>query len=234
MKRLCKLIVIVPLATVGLVAGVPASAASHTLNGTAFDITFDDAVIGLFGLPTLLGNSLFFAPGGSPGFSAQSDDGIDVANSTFAFTISANPGFTLDSFRLSEEGDYFFFGPVAGVAASGQLRVKPLVPNATTLTSPISGASFSPNALLDFGTHDWQAGTTISTTPLTLAQVSIQNLLAAYANGDLAFSFIEKKNVTLEVGVSPVPEPAGYAMFLAGLGMIAFAARRRIAQESLG
>ena len=146
-----------------------AIAATQTLNGTAFDISYDDAVVGLFGTPTLLGNSLFFAPGGSPGFSAQTDGGLDVTNSTFSFTISANQGYTLNTFALLEEGDYFYFGSVAGVAASGQLRVKPLEPLASTLTAALSPSSFVANSAFDFTTQNWSAGATIDSGSVTVA-----------------------------------------------------------------
>ena len=213
------------------VAGFVASgaiAATQTLSTTAFDISYDDAVVGLFGAPTLLGNSLFFNPGGSPGFTAQTSGGIDVTNSTFSFTITANPGFHLTSFNLLEEGDYFFFGDTAGAAASGQLRVRPLDPAGSTMTDALSPSTFVANPMLDFSTRNWSADASISTDPFTVGQVSIQNILAAFAQGDLAFSFIEKKNVSLAVGVTAVPEPQTYALMLAGIGMLGFAVRRRL------
>lgn len=217
------------LAACVLTLGVGAAqAATQTLSATAFDISFDDSVVGLFGTPTLLGNSLFFAPGGSPGFTAQTAGGIDVTNSTFAFTITANPGFTLDTFTLLESGDYFFFGDTAGVSATGQLRVKPLAPNSAVMTSGLAGTPFTANASFDFNTRDWSAGASISSGPISVGQVSIQNILAAYADGDFAYAFIEKKNVELAIGVSAVPEPETYALMLAGIGMLGFASRRRL------
>ncbi|MCB1896110.1 MAG: PEP-CTERM sorting domain-containing protein [Rhodocyclaceae bacterium] len=44
----------------------------------------------------------------------------------------------------------------------------------------------------------------------------------------MAYAFIEKKNVELEIGVTAVPEPQAYALMLAGIGMVGFAARRRL------
>jgi len=207
-----------------------AGAATQTLSSTAFDITYDDSVIGLFGAPTLLGNNLFFNPGGSPGFTAQTDSGIKVTNSTFAFTITANPGFLLTSFDLLEEGDYFHFGGVSGVAASGQLRVKPLDPISATMTDGLSASAFVANPMLDFTTNNWTADASITASPFTIGHVSIQNILAAFATGELAYAFIEKKNVSLAVGVTAVPEPHTYALMLAGIGMLGFAARKRMSQ----
>jgi len=213
-------------ACIAMLGASGAGAASQTLSTTAFDISYDDSVIGLFGAPTLLGDTLFFAPGGSPGFSAQTGDGIDVTNSTFSFTVTAHPGFSLDSFTLVEEGDYFYFGDAAGVAVSGELRVNPLVPNGPTLSSGLAASSFAANAAFDFDTRDWSASASIGTDPLSIGQVSIQNILAAHADGDTAYAFIEKHNVELTVGVSAVPEPQTYALMLAGLGMVGFAAGR--------
>lgn len=114
-----------------------ANAAIQTLDGVGFDISYDDAALGLFGTPSLVGNSLFFAPSGSPGFSAQTASGFDFTNSTFAFQITADPGYMLTAFTLVEEGDYFYFGDGAGVAVGGQLRVKSLAPLSATMTSAI-------------------------------------------------------------------------------------------------
>jgi len=211
---------------IAMLGASSAGAASQTLTTTAFDISFDESVIGLFGTPTLLGDTLFFAPGGAPGFTAQTGDGIDVTNSTFAFTITAHPGFVLDSFTLVEEGDYFYFGDAAGVAVSGQLRLNPLAPGGPTLSSGLAATSFTANAALDFDTRPWSTTASIATDPLSVGQLSMQNILAAHADGDMSYAFIEKNNVELTVGVSAVPEPQTYAMMLAGLGMLGFAAGR--------
>ena len=68
---------------------------------------------------------------------------------------------------------------------------------------------------------------TISLANTTVANVSIQNILAAYVVNGLGYAFIEKKEAFLTVGVTPVPEPETYAMMLAGLVAIGFLARRR-------
>ena len=62
-------------------------AASVTLTGTNFDVTYDSAAMGLFGSSvTLTGNQLSFFP---TSFVAQSGSGIDVTNSTIALKVSA-------------------------------------------------------------------------------------------------------------------------------------------------
>lgn len=207
-----------------------ASAAMQTLDGVGFDISYDDAALGLFGTPSLVGNSLFFAPSGSPGFSAQTASGFDFTNSTFAFQITADPGYMLNAFTLVEEGDYFYFGEGAGVAVGGQLRVKPLEPLAAAMTAATEADTSMMNPILSIATNNWSSMSTINTGSIEKANVSIENLLAAYSftTSGPSYAFIEKKGVELAVSVVAVPEPESYALMLAGLGMIGMAARRRM------
>lgn len=207
-----------------------ASAVPVTETGSHIKVTYDSALVGLFGTPTLVGDVLSWFPSGSPGFTAQTSGGIVVTNSTFAVKVEALPGWTLTSFSLTEGGDYFYFGGQAGVSVSGQLRVTPL-PGSTTAQALTVSAPFVGNADLDFTTHNWTATAgAIGVAPgTTAANASIQNILAAFVppGSFPAYAFIEKKDVALTVGVSAVPEPETYAMMLAGLGAVLFLARRR-------
>lgn len=212
------------------VAAVGASAATATIDGEGFTITYDTALVGLFGTPTLVGNVLSWFPSGSPGFSAQTDSGFDVTNSTFALLVTADAGYTLSGFSLAEGGDYFYFGApgaTAGVDVSGQLRVTSL-PGGTTARPIIESTTYTANTWLDFGTTDWSAGTsTVALNGVTQANVSVENILAAYVLGGPGYAFIEKKEAFLTIAVSPVPEPETYALFLAGLGAVGFMVSRR-------
>lgn len=220
-----------PLAAIFLlaVASANASAANVTLDGENFTISYDTSVIGLFGTPTLVGSSLVFAPGGSPGFSAQSESGMKVTNSTFSFMIMADPGYKLSSFNLFEGGDYMLIGNSSRVSVGGQLRVKPV--NLAVMTAAImpSVPLTTQTTFEAFATTDWNAHASINpATPLSSAAVSIENLLGARARlVDDGYAFIEKKNVELSFVLMPVPEPESYAMLLAGLGLMGAVARRR-------
>jgi hypothetical protein len=212
-----------------------AQAAQVTLPGDHFDVTYDDSLKGLFGTPQLIGDVLYWFPSGSPGFSAQVSgaDGLAVTNSTFALLVTAKPTWQLTGAGLSEGGDYYFFGSgSAGVSASGQLRMTSVDPAAATVSGSITAVgSFSPNSLLDFSTKDWSASASVSLAgPSNRANVSIENILAAWAAGGafLQSAFIEKKEVSLSIGVSLVPEVQPVAMFLAGLGVVGWLARRRL------
>lgn len=220
-----------PLAAVFLLAlaSANANAANVTLDGDHFSISYDTAVIGLFGAPSLIGSSLVFAPGGNPGFSAQSDNGVKVTNSTFSFMIMADPGYKLSSFNLFEGGDYMLIGNSSRVSVGGQLRVKPV--NLAALTAAVTPSMplTSQTTFEAFATTNWDAHASISpAVSLSSATVSIENLLGARARlVEDGYAFIEKKNVELSFVLMPVPEPESYAMLLAGLGLMGTVARRR-------
>jgi len=196
-------------------------------------------LVGLFGTPTLVGDVLSFLP---TGFSAQTAKGIDFTHSTFAFTVTAHDGFQLDSFDLSEGGSYLYFGRSRGgwkngVAAYGRLSVTPA--GGGSLTEVLKpDAAFRRNDRLDFLTHSWSGSANeLALLPATtMANVSIQSLLAAYAppgrgrHGRGAFpsySFIETNGVFLDIDVSAIPEPGTYALMLAGVAAVGFVAARR-------
>ncbi|OYU98978.1 MAG: hypothetical protein CFE45_14505 [Burkholderiales bacterium PBB5] len=87
------------------------------------------------------------------------------------------------------------------------------------------------SSIVPFPTKKWTAAADVSLTT-TKASATIENLLFAFAADSVAgdYAFIQKKNALLDVGVAAVtavPEPETYALMLAGLGTIAFLARRR-------
>lgn len=226
-----KTLLVAALSGVFAVSG--AQAASVTLSGSFFDLTYDDALTGLFGTPVLVGNTITWAPSGSPGFSASSyGNGIQVTNSTFALTVTAKDNYLINGASLVEAGDYFFFGTNSGVSATGQLRGRSLdVGGAPTSVSSIAASGFSANSEFDFSTSDWSATALVTLDEASKsATFTIQNLLAAY-NPPGSFptaAFIEKKSVDLSVAVTAVPEADTYMMMLAGLGMIGLMAKRRM------
>ncbi|MFO1322307.1 MAG: PEP-CTERM sorting domain-containing protein [Burkholderiales bacterium] len=217
------------LAGAAVAAALPgaASAGMVTLDGAYFDVTYDDALVGLFGTPTIVGDAIKWFPSGSPGFTAKvtAGDNLVVTNSTFAMSIKADAGYQLTGADLWEAGDYFHFSDgLSGVSVSGQLRVAGTPSVAITPT-----AAFTENAVLDFSTIDWSATASQSlAAPASQANISIQNILAAWAaNGaPLQAAFIEKKEVVLSVGVAPIPEPATWAMMATGAILLGFGLRR--------
>jgi hypothetical protein len=208
--------------------GAGAAAAPVTLNGANFSVTYDDAVTGLFGTPTLADDALYWFPSGTPGFSAQTDGGIQVRNASFAMVVTAAPGFFVSGLSLAEGGEYFHFGGArSGVMASGQLRVTPLP--GSTVVAPLAGSGFAANAAFDFTPRSWTAAAAVELAPgTTTAATSIQNVLSAYVlPGAPGYAFIEKRDVVLAISVTPVPEPQTYALMLAGVGVVLFVVLRR-------
>jgi hypothetical protein len=207
-----------------------ALAATQTLDAGNFTISFDDSLLGLFGSPQLTASgNLVFSPSGNPGFSAQTNSGIDFTNSTVALTITADAGYALTGFNLIEKGTYLKFGTGNEVAVLGQLRVQDMVNANVNLasnvasTAPLNVSSNSFSALVN---TDWTALASIGQLFTAKAWVSIENLLGAYVPNS-GYAFIEKKNVVLDISVAPVPEPQSFAMLLAGLGVVGAIARRR-------
>jgi PEP-CTERM motif len=217
MQHICQAAVAICLGWVG----VSALANPVTVHGAHITIIFDDSALGLFGTPTLVGDTVAWFPSGSPGFSAQqAAPGIDLTNSTFALRVIADPGYQLTGFRLAEAGDYATFGTGSGVAVSGQLRVTPL-PGSTQVSAIAPAGSFAANALFDFTTHNWASTSIVNlAAPANVVNVTIENLLAAYVQ-TFGLAFIEKKEVFLNVSVSPVPEPSTWLMFSVGVALLA-------------
>jgi len=209
-----------------------ALAASVTLTGTTVDFTFDDAMLGLFGPANVSGNSLYFTP---TDFEAQSLNGAGFAltNDTMNIKVSAHSGWAFSSIGLVEKGDYLLLGSGGTVDVAGQMRVFDVAAPLVDLTDSI--VSSSPLTQVGLPTHNWTAEASTDLSAWNSAQainVTIQNLLLASTSATASLAFVEKKFVGLSVVTAPVPEAETYAMMLAGLGLVGFAAYRR--QSKIG
>lgn len=213
-----------------------ASAALVTLDGSFFDIVYDDSLLGLYGTPTIVGDTVQWFPSGSPAFTAQvnNSNAGDQINSTLAIRVIADPLYQITGATVNEGGDYFFSGSgTSGVTVTGQLRLADAnvsVPDVLT-DSIVSPTTFTGNTFPDTTSRNWTANASLTLdAPIQAANISVQNILGAFANGaaPLQTAFIEKNNVFLTVGVAPVPEPGTWAMVGLGLGMIAFSIRRQM------
>jgi hypothetical protein len=153
------------------------------------------------------------------------------------FDLIPHAGFQVFGSSLVERGDYLLRHATSEVDLQGQTRAlaiaNPLFEvnnNIVVTTGPMTTLNVSTN---------WTANSFLNLSNLqadaTGYRITIENLLMAYteptATG-LRQAFIEKKfageTISWEViGVSAVPEPQTYAMFLAGIGLIGYAARRK-------
>lgn len=208
-----------------------ALAASVTLTGDTVDYTFDDALLGLFGTPTLVGDTLSFTP---VEFQAESLNGagIDLTNNTINVQVTAHSGYTFSSIDMIERGDYMLLGGGSSADVAGQVRVFDVANPASDVTTAIA-----PDAPLDVmssgGTTNWTAGTSTDISGWTDAQtvnVTWQNLLIGETSASSSMAFVDKKygGLTATVAaVTPVPEAEVSAMMLAGLGLVGWQISRR-------
>ena len=208
------------------------AATPTTLLGTNFDIVYDASGLGLFGTPTLSGNTVFFTP---TDFKAESlnGQGIVTANQTIVFDIVPHMGFTITGSLLTERGDYLLRHASSQVDVQGQTRgfaiANPLaeVNSNITATAPLTTLNVSTN---------WEANSFLNLSGLQADnrgyRITIENLLFAYteAGSGPRQAFIEKKfageTMAWEV-VGAVPEPEQWAMLLVGLGLLGWTAHRR-------
>ncbi len=239
------------LATLALGAG-SAQATLITLTGTDFDLTYDDTKLGLFGAPTLTGDTISFT---FNNFLAQSLNGTGFAttNSTISgMVIDAKNGFVFGSLLLAEFGDYTLIGALSSVNVAGQLRAFDVgsMPDKSLFTQTASNLVVNPATplgIIDGANHDWQASALIdNTTPVTpplfgTAQngwlvaadkvgLTIENRLSAFTAPGQPFAqlaFIEKKFAGVAITVMPVPEPSALAALLGGFGLVGWARARR-------
>lgn len=206
---------------------VTAHAAPVTLSGHSVDFSFDDALLGLFGPASVSGDTLFFTP---VNFKAQAFNGAGFAltASTMNIRVTARAPWQFAAMHLQERGDYLLLGNGSFADVGGQMRIFDTASPLVDLTASILPAA--PLTLAGLPTRNWQATAGIGLTGMPNARtlnVTVENLLIAASTGP-GLAFVEKKFVGLTPTVTPVPEPEGWALMLAGLGLLGFVARRRI------
>lgn len=228
MKRVKKLAIGIFL--LGQAISGVAYSASVTLAGNTVDFNFDDAMLGLFGQANVSGDSLYFTP---VGFSAKSINGAGYAftNDTMNIKVTAREGWSFSSIGLAERGDYLLLGAGSSAEVTGQIRVFDIARPLTDLTASIEASN--PLNLPGVPTHNWTAGAAIDLTGWSNTRafnVTVENLLLASTSSAPSLAFVENKFLGLTpitTAVTPVPEAETYAMMLAGLGLVGWAARRR-------
>lgn len=200
------------------------------LSGDTVDFFFDDALLGLFGSPTLLGDTLYFTPSEFD-VASLNGSGYALTASTLNIQVIPKAGYDLDALRVTEEGDYLLLGSgPSGVDVAGQVRAFALSDPAMLATESI--APDAPLAVVGVPTTNWTA---VSGLGLDAAgwvegdgiNLTLENLLLAYTTADVSLAFIEKKFVGVSVSTSPVPEPETLALLLASLGLVGFRVRHR-------
>lgn len=217
------------VALTSAVISASASAATISLNGEGFSVSWDDSVASLFGSPTLVGNNLTFNP---TAFSVSSiTNAWSTLVGTFNMTVSAWSGYQLDSVGFVDGGSYALLGTGANTAVGTSLFVTPYDSAGVAMFSGSSGAS---GTGIGYGSWALGEGESPEVTGLAAqsANVGLSTFLAA--NGGSADNYasvnVSAAKLSLSViPVAPVPEPEAYLMLLTGLGMVGLIARRRSA-----
>lgn len=213
------------VAVLGLAGAVLATAAS------AGDVTFtfdsSQPGLALFGTPTVSGNQLSFAPSG---FSASGDS---ATTAMITVTVTANPGYVLSGFSLSESGaytlssssDYVFVGGVFEAldieGTTGNVQSSPIL---GPLPSVGMNVPWSGGASLAIPSSGWGGADGL----VTSVSLTIDNQLFAFGGGS-----IWKEGIVVEAIATPVPEAETSVMMLAGLGLVGFVAYRRRARPAV-
>jgi hypothetical protein len=157
-------------------------------------------------------------------FAAQADYSLTVTNDGDGSVSGSDPSYTITGANNGELIDY-----LASLTSYTQTFAQ-----AATITFSWTYTSYD----TDGGNYD-PAGYTLNGTQYQLSTSSLTGVstsgttTVSVAAGDTFGWYVDSVDssagaAVLAITVLAVPEPATYAMLLAGLGMIGFAARRRI------
>lgn len=211
-----------------------------TVSGTNVSFTYDADLLGLYGTPSVSGDSLIFTP---TNFFAESVDGAgyDITNATLNISITANTGYQFSMVSLTERGDYALVGDDASVSVGGQIRVfdldDPMANEVTDNIVPTAPLDVQTTLGAGFTTTNWTANASVvvpgasrgwggSDGIVDGVNVTLENILIANTTQVGSLAYIEKKFAGTSIIITAVPEADTYAMLLAGLGLVGFMARR--------
>jgi hypothetical protein len=209
-----------------------AGAVLVTLAGDNVIFTYDDSNLGLFGIPTVIGDTLNFNP---VNFEAESINGAGfyLTSSTINIGIQTKSSDRFfGNLSLLERGDYLMLGAGGIVGVTGALiatnNLDPLSPN---VYAPISSSS----NLDIFGAplNPWEATANADLTQKSwnFITATLENILVANSTLNPSSAFIEKKFEGLQVNLVPVPEPATLLLAGAGLGGLCLFRRKKRAMK---
>lgn len=204
-----------------------AHAATQTLDGAGFSITFEEDLGNLFGGPSLSANTLSFSSLASF-FDRSTASG--AVSETFGFSFSLDPGYVLTSLGFNQSGTFSLNGGSSRVSAQSFVELD-------SGNGAAQGLNFAGglngNAGNGAGTGNWSATGGFSGAGITSANVFLSTALDAWVQGagNKSFSSIALGSTAFTFSVAPVPEPEAYLMLLTGLGLVGFAARRRARQR---
>jgi hypothetical protein len=197
-------------------------------SGTFFDWANGHNATGLFGAPTIIGDTFYFFP---INFVAQANAPVGggpvqtTATDTFEVDLLVHPGFKFDGISINETGDYALQG-AGSVQASATLVTQDLLNPRSTNDAGL----FNPTFPVLSGSGSWTGAASRDlsavegATPFTSIHLSFTNNLLAIA--EPGSSVVIRKTVIGDgMSVTILPEPGVLA--LVGLAGLAAMRRRR-------
>jgi hypothetical protein len=192
--------------------------------GSSFDLIYDTNNLGLFGVPTLVNNTVFFTP--TTFFALSNDgipplgDGVSTTNSTVVFRLVAkNPSTLLQNFLVQANGDYRLDGLGTEVDVDGQIRLFDPEDPFNQFTDQLTTSSDL--TINDGNTHDWEATAALGFSGSNEVVITLQNILTASSTLLGSSAFIEKKFEGVQITVVPIPAAAWlFGSGLLGLGLM--------------
>lgn len=151
----------------------------------------------------------------------------------FNLTFTANPGFALDSLDISDGPTSFTYGFNGGFGFGEHTVITPLNggtdivldgPSFLTFGGPGGGGAFQG---IDLGPGRFAA-------PPGGFTLAMHQQIVVFDNSTFGFSSIDFDFTTKDAPVSSAPEPAGWALMIAGFGLSGAALRRRRRALSCG
>jgi hypothetical protein len=207
-----------------------------------WDLTYDDATLGLYGVPIVsaANNNIIFLP--NIDVTSNGTDGTESIAAAVSFTLAAKGGTIFDELSLFERGKYQLIGNSTSVTHSGSLTVT----NNPDDFFAFSFDNISVNQPLnnnDGALHAWTANASALLGPgegffsATNIAIEIQNNLSATSTlaGELAFIEKDLEAGVVQLTVGPpappaVPVPPAVWLFGSGLlGLIGIARRKKAA-----
>ena len=221
------------LAVLLAVCAVPASAAPIELtagNGT-YRVIYDDALQSPYFDPAYAGFATIRFPVNTTFVGDPATDGCCVAT---VFTLELhnlrfipNPGFAFSSLNIWDSDPVGYHHGYYGGEEWNQSTTITALDNSS---SQVLNGPYSPNfppwgqgggGAFNFGINIWTVAP-----PSAGFNVSVDQWVRLWDTSSWRFSSVDFELQTVGVTAS-IPEPETYAMLLAGLGLLGFAARRR-------
>ncbi len=172
----------------------------------------------LFANVTKSGNNLVLQ---STAFSLSSVGGTDFLAGDFDGTITAKPGFLINSIRVFENGTATTFG--SGSTSYANLDVTVLPDNSASQQDDVSYLKIGPAPP---SSSMWNLAVNFNFTPTSEVLLTVRNELLV--DGAAGVASIGKDKVQIIVGLTPnvIPEPTSTLAILA-FGIVGTAVRRR-------